>query len=182
MPFEPLLPDPLNEIERSIEDTFSSEINAYADPLSHMLDAVENSIVPNRSLSPFMPDPLHEVLDFLEAEIEKQIIPGLKPEILGDDENITPQMKAIGPMSKLPVPDSGGLSFNREYPHPNRRTGGSGTGIRNSGGGSECYCYLHEGWVQAEDCRSCADFEQAENQTDGEEDCCRHSSDYVDDV
>lgn len=185
--------DPLDDLERSIEQPVLPGMDAYIEPLARSLDQVECNIESQHTSGPDLPfqlsDPLHGVLDQLESVIEQEIVPGSKsksseieenPQPLTQEDSI-PQMKA-GPMSKPPVLNTEGLSFIKKYPHPIRRMGGGRTGIRNDGGGSECYCYLHEGWIRAEDCQSCADFEQTENQTDEGEEYCRHSSQYGDDV
>ncbi len=172
-----LPPDPqairLGDVERSTEQFIPPELDVHTDAMSNNLDMAEATVESQQSTGTFfLPDGM---LDNIEAGIEEQ---ELKPTVIDEeplpleDGGVVPQ----GEMCRLPFLNGREMSFIREYRTRTHGMRGGGTGIRNDGGGSECYCYLHEGWVRAEDCRSCADFEQAENQTDGEEDCCHHSS------
>jgi hypothetical protein len=178
-----LPPDPqailLGDAERSIEGINLPELDVHADAISNLMDLAEASIESQQPTGKFfLPD---EMLDKLEASIEQQ---EPKPTVIDEDPptaedgGVVPQ----GEMCRPPFLDGGVMSFGREYLARTPRMHGSRTSVRNDGGGSECYCYLHEGWVRAEDCRSCADFEQAETQKDEEEDCCRHSSRYQDGI
>lgn len=172
-----LPPDPqailFGDVERSIERVNLPELDVHADAISHVFDLAEASIESQQSNGKFfLPDGM---LDKLEASIEEQ---EPKPTVIDEDPppvedgGVVSQGEICGP----PFHDGRALSYIREYRARTHGMHGGQTGIRNSGSRSECYCYLHEGWIRPEDCRSCADFEQAENQTDGEEDCCRHSS------
>jgi hypothetical protein len=190
-PLEPTLsPDPLDgildKLEASIEQTTLPELDLCADPLGHMLHTIEAATESQSQASPFFtPEPLHGILDKLEADIEQQL---LKEELLPSsphaqnnlhaEANTTASGIKSGSLSEPPALDKEQICSARYYPLPLHRMHGSRTGIRNNGDGPECYCYLHESWIQPEDCRSCADFEPAESDSSESEDCC-HSSQYM---
>jgi len=178
-----LPPDPqailLGDVERSIERVNLPELDVHADAISHVLDLAEASIESQQSDGKFfLPDGM---LDKLEASIEQQ---EPKPPVVDEDPPPVEDGGVVSQdkMCRPPFLDGRAMSFIRDYRARTHGTHGSRTGLHNDGSRSECYCYLHEGWVRFEDCRSCADFEQAETQTDEGEEYCRHSSQYVDDV
>lgn len=179
-PLDPLA-KVLDHLEASIEQQVPPESEMHTERLGGLLDAAEALVESQRPPgSGFVHDPLHELLDRLESEIEQTCI---KPEPKPEDPSDPPTEENYGSYeSDPPVQDIGQISLMRQYPPPVHRIQGTRTGIRTVGGGPECYCYLHESWVWPDDCHSCTDFEQAEAQADEGEECCRHSSQYLDGI
>ena len=65
-------PDPLEEFERSIEQTFLSEVDMFADPLCRTLDALEASLENSGPMGLPLSETLHGVLDCTENSVEQQ--------------------------------------------------------------------------------------------------------------
>jgi len=172
-----LPPDPqailFGDAERVIEQVIPPGLNVHTDAMCNNLDMAEATIESQQCTGKFfLPDGM---LDKIEASIEEQ---ELKPTVIDEDQLPVEDGGVVsqGKMSGPPFLDGRAMSFIREYRARTHGMHGGRTGIRNDGGGSECYCYLHEGWIRPEDCRSCVDFEGAETQTDEGEECCRNSS------
>jgi hypothetical protein len=175
----------LDHVESSTVQPMPPGMDEPVDPLSTHLDQIERHIENQhaRGQGQFapMPDAVDHVLEELEASIEQQEMPPQPPGCEEDLDQSTRVRSVSGPMSRPPVPDTGELSRPREYPYPTKRMGGTGSGLRYSGGTSCYYCHLHERWVAPEECGSCADFEESESPMFVEE-CCRHSSQSADNV
>lgn len=168
----------LGSLEASVEQPIAPPRDAYADPISRMLDALEASVEGQKLQgSGFVHDPLHDILDRLEKEIEGACI---KPPPEQEDPPEPPTEESYGCYeSKPPVQDTQ-MSLIRQYPPTFQRIQGSRTGIRGTSSRSEYYCCLHDSWVCQVDCVSCSDFEQAETQADEGVELCIRSSEYLD--
>jgi len=141
-----------------------------------MLDALETATAKQVPGTPYLgPDPLHDILDRLEKEIEQE--PNLlTTNSVDSDEGFSEQhgQAKLGMFeSNPPASETAEMPFAKQYPLPSCRIHGTKTGIRHSGVGPDYYCTIRETWVESSTCCFCPDFEALEHTSgdDGERRC-----------
>ena len=160
-----LLLDGLNNSIGQVSPIEPNEI----DPLHGLLDSVEVSVEQGPStISEYLAeranDPECYLLDMLEDEMEKQVIPPDVPSFEPPSPEPVPEAFSSF-QSQPPLPDSG-EHFIREYPLPRRLQRASGrTGCKNldSGGMSLRlgWCQLYGKIVSTVDCEDCEENYEA---------------------
>ena|GEM_PF-5717540 len=169
---QPPIPDPdfagdpyddpmLNELEDSIEQHLP--IDAYDSDLApDMLEAVEDSVGQAPVISGDSPaepvrDPLWDMLDKIETDTERQVVP---PEAYDFEPPAEPVPEVFGSFeSRFPQPDREEHLIGERPLPPGLSKGSQGTGCRYSktGDGSSGWCQLHSRLVSSMECEECND-------------------------
>lgn len=190
----------LDSIEESIEYQGPIWLKD-CDPLCRELDRVEDSatqLFPSTGPMPkgfllaldrpekepkseVLPDPLHEILDRLEKETERQQSTAPPKDTITPSLDVFPQLNNKQSRDVF-ISSRGPEAFHREpltsrqYSESVHKMTGHSTGIRNSGNGFDWYCNIREQWVSRDECDDCPDFEETDYEPEDKADKrCRHS-------
>jgi len=181
---DPQVPDPLDELERSIEQAFPSDVDMFADPLCRALDDLEISI--ENQQSPDLPaaGSLYGAIDKLEDNVLQGLSNSTQEQVLATHDPLYSGVSDFGSHGAAGGPESKKMGRDSEEGSSERQSsaivpkmrGRSGSGTGNSGDKAGCYCYLYEVWVTEDECESCTDFEEDEYASKDEgEKRCKHS-------
>ena len=156
--------DPLAEVERSIEQPIEPTAMYFDDPLlSQLEDSIENlTLRPDAWCGITDAD---DQTDEPEGPLHGQPIPEPSGPV------------CVGPLTDgPPVPPAYSPPRPWREPASTYRMRGSRSGLRSSGDSSlEWFCCLYDQCVTDEECQSCKDYEELDNDVPEDERHCRHA-------